>query len=212
MIIQAFPSGVFDTNAYVVGCEQTRQVCIIDPAPESAEKLFSFIAEHHLIPKAIWLTHSHWDHIGDVAPVKAHYHIPVYVHPLDAPNLENPGADHLPCWIDIEGVTPDHLLHEDEKITVGNLEFTVIHTPGHTPGGVCFYCPQQAVLMSGDTLFKNSIGNISFPTSSPEAMWPSLAKLAKLPPATRVFPGHGPSTTIGGESWLPLAKQYFGNQ
>ncbi|MFN4173726.1 MAG: MBL fold metallo-hydrolase, partial [Parachlamydiaceae bacterium] len=86
----------------------------------------------------------------------------------------------------------------------------VIDLPGHTPGGVGFYDPKRGLLFSGDTLFQNTIGNLSFPTARPELMWKSLKKLAKLPPETIVMPGHGPSTTIAKERWLDKAEDYFG--
>lgn len=212
MIIQAFPSGPLETNAYVVACPKTRHAIIVDPAPGSFAALGAFLTKRSLTPTAIWLTHSHWDHIVDTAALKAKYNIPVFIHPHDSANLEHPGADRLPCWIPIEGVTPDHLLNEGDRLSVGNLDFEVIHTPGHTPGGVCFYCPAEAVLISGDTLFKGTIGNLSFSTGRPHLMWPSLDKLAKLPPETVVFPGHGPSTKIGEETWLPNAREIFGNE
>lgn len=212
MIIHAFPSGPFQTNAYVAACPKTRQAVVIDPAPGSFSSLIDFISKESLKPVAIWLTHSHWDHIVDTAAVKAKYGIPVLIHALDAANLERPGSDRLPFWVHIEGVTPDSFLNEGDRLKVGDLEFEVIHTPGHTPGGVCFYCPEEGVLISGDTLFKGTIGNLSFPTCVPDLMWPSLDKLAKLPPSTKVYPGHGPSTTIGDESWLPNARQMFGNE
>lgn len=211
MIIQAFPSGPFATNAYIIACPQTRQAVIIDPAPGSLAKITDVIAKLSLLPIALWLTHSHWDHIVDTAAFKSQYSIPVAIHALDASNLEQPGSDQLPCWMTIEGVTPDWLLKEGDRLTCGDFEFEVIHTPGHTPGGVCFYCPKEGILFSGDTLFKGTIGNLSFPTCQPEAMWPSLDKLAKLPQHVRVFPGHGPSTTIGEEPWLPKARQIFGH-
>lgn len=210
MIIQAFPSGPFATNAYVIACPQTRQAVIIDPAPGSFSSIVNFITDHSLQPMAIWLTHSHWDHIVDTAAVKAQYSIPVAIHVLDVANLEHPGADRLPCWVTIEGVAPDRLLKEGDILTCGDLQFEVIHTPGHTPGGVCFYCLKEGVLISGDTLFKGTIGNLSFPTCQPEAMWASLDKLAKLPGHVRIFPGHGPATTIGQETWLPKAREIFG--
>lgn len=211
MILKTFPSGPFETNAYVVVCSKTNQAVIIDPAPDSFTSIVQFIEDEQLTPIALWLTHSHWDHIADAAPLIKKYHLPVYIHPLDAPNLTSPGADKLPCWIRIEGVTPTHLLKEGETLTVGDLTFIVIHTPGHTPGGVCFYSPKEKVLISGDTLFKGTIGNLSFPTSVPDQMWPSLAKLAKLPPDTSVYPGHGDPTMIGSEKWLGRAKEVFGN-
>lgn len=209
--VESFPSGPFETNAYVVSCPETKECALIDPAPDSAAALAEFIAQHNLKPKWIVLTHSHWDHIADTAALKNLYGVPVCIHPLDRGNLENPGSDGLPCWISIQGVTPDKLLAEGDTISVGNLKFRVIYTPGHTPGGICLYEPEAQTLLSGDTLFKGSIGNLSFATARPKEMWTSLDKLALLPPATRVFPGHGPSTSIGKETWLPHARDYFGN-
>ncbi|MEI8124760.1 MAG: MBL fold metallo-hydrolase [Parachlamydiaceae bacterium] len=211
MILQPFPSGPFETNAYVVACPRTHQAAIVDPAPGSFDIITSYIETNHLIPKALLLTHSHWDHIADAAAIKAKYNIPVYIHSLDAPNLESPGADGLPCWITFEGVTPSCLIEEGDTIDIGDLHFEVIHTPGHTPGGVCFYCPGEDILLSGDTLFKGTIGNLSFSTGRPALMWPSLTKLSLLPPKTKVFPGHGGSTTIGNEDWLGNAEEVFGH-
>lgn len=211
MLLQIFPSGPFATNAYIVACPHTKEAAIIDPAPESFDALTSFIENHQLKPVALLLTHSHWDHIADAAPIQEKYQLPVYIHDLDAKNLESPGSDGLPCWITIQGIKPTYLIIEGDSIPVGDLNFTVIHTPGHTPGGVCFYCPEEKTLLSGDTLFQGTIGNLSFPTARPSLMWPSLAKLALLPPDTKVYPGHGDPTTIGQEKWLSNAERIFGN-
>lgn len=210
MIIKAFACGPFGTNAYIVSCPQTHEAVIIDPAPGSAPILADYLSKNHLTPRHIFLTHSHWDHIADVATLKAKYNIPVWIHRLDAPNLEHPGADGLPCWINIPAVKPDHFFEEGMKVGIGSLTFNVIHTPGHSPGCVCLYSPEEGILISGDTLFKGSIGNISFPTAQPDLMWKSLDKLAHLPPETKVFPGHGESTSIKAERWLPDAKKHFG--
>lgn len=210
MYIQNFPSGPFKTNAYVAACPSTRQAVAIDPAPGSSEAVRAYLKDNALKCIAILLTHSHWDHIADVSLLKEAYQIPVYVHPLDAPNLEQPGADGLPGLPSLAGVKPDCLLEDGLIIPVGNLSLQVIHTPGHSAGSVCFYEPTEKVLFSGDTLFKGTIGNISFPTSQPELIWSSLDKLAQLSPSTKVYPGHGVSTTIGKESWLPDAQKFFG--
>jgi glyoxylase-like metal-dependent hydrolase (beta-lactamase superfamily II) len=211
MMIQPFPSGPFETNAYVVACLNTKKAAIIDPAPNSTDAITSFLKSHDLKLKIILITHSHWDHIADTAKFKVEFKAPVYIHSLDVPNLQNPGSDGLPLWFDIEGVLPDRFLTDGDIIEIGNLQFKVIHTPGHTPGGVCFYCEEEGVLIAGDTLFKGSIGNLSFPTANASDMWKSLAKLAHLPPETKVYPGHGPSTTIGKEHWLARAQEIFGS-
>lgn len=203
MFIQVFSSGPLSTNAYVVACAATREAAIVDPAPDSSLDIENYIALQHLKPKMILLTHSHWDHIADAGKLKGRYAIPVYVHPLDVPNLQQPGADGLPSWLDIAAVVPDFLLDEGAQVPLGKLLFRVIHTPGHSVGSVCFYEQQHGLLFSGDTLFKGTYGNISFPTSKPALMGSSLKKLAELPSETRVFPGHGPETTVANEGpWI----------
>ena len=212
MFIQTFPSGPLSTNAYVVACAKTGEAAIIDPAPESSIEIQKYITHKQLKLKKILLTHSHWDHIADVSRFKEQFGAPVYVHSLGCTQSEAAGLR----WHSLAGsifpVQPDVLLEDGTEVKVGNLTFRVIHTPGHSCGSVCYYEPEQHVLFSGDTLFKGSIGNVSFPTSDSDSMWISLAKLAKLPHETRVYPGHGPSTTIAKESvWLSDAKKLFDN-
>ena len=208
MFVQVFPSGPFSTNAYVVACAETREAAIVDPAPGSSWEIQQYADLHALKIKKILLTHSHWDHIADVAKLKQHYGVPVYVHVLDIANLREPGADGLPCWLDFPGIEPDVFLEEAMIVPLGNLHFHVLHSPGHSPGSICFYEPLHHVLFSGDTLFKGTYGNTSFPTSQPEFMPRSLNKLAQLPPETRVLPGHGPETTIGDEAVWILKKSF----
>lgn len=208
-MISVFSSGPFATNAYLIHCPETRRAVVIDPAPESASKILESIDLNNLILDKIILTHTHWDHFGDLAVLKEKTEAPVYVHPLDQANLESPGADGLPMIMPIRGANADHLIEEGDTLEVGTLKFKVIHTPGHSPGGICLYCPEHKMLISGDTLFQGSIGNLSFPTASPEDMWKSLEKLAKLPKDTNVYPGHGDPTTIGDENWLDQAEELF---
>jgi glyoxylase-like metal-dependent hydrolase (beta-lactamase superfamily II) len=100
-------------------------------------------------------------------------------------------------------------LEDGQVLAVGEFQIEVIHTPGHTPGGVCFYLKEQKILFSGDTLFQGTIGNLSFPTARPARMWDSLKRLAALPKETRVYPGHGDPTTIGKEQWIANAEDRF---
>ena len=210
MTIQTYPSGPFATNTYIVSCPRTKECAIIDAPPDSSAAVISYISANHLVPSKILLTHSHWDHIAEVSTLKKHYGIPVFIHADDRGNLENPGSDRLPCWIEFPSIQPDGLLKEGDSIKIGDLHFVVIHTPGHSPGGICLYDADQKILFSGDTLFRGTIGNISFPTSSSKLMWESLKKLSKLPKETRVYPGHGGMTTIGSEPWLSNAENVFG--
>lgn len=209
--IQCFPSGPLETNAYILYLTETpHHALIIDPAPGSADQLIAFIEKIKLLPQKIILTHSHWDHIADIAPLKKHYSIPVAVHELDQGNLKQPGSDGLNWAPPLAGIEVEEVFSEGDQIPLGNYFLRIIHTPGHTPGGVCFYNPDNKILISGDTLFSGSIGNLSLPTANAEMMWASLDKLAELPKETKVFPGHGPSTTIGNESWLPNSRSLFG--
>lgn len=205
--VQCFPSGPFETNAYLLTCSETGRGVFIDPAPGSAESLTQ--AAGGVVIEAVLLTHSHWDHIGDLKTVKKIFEIPVYVHKNDHGNVTSPGCDGVPLMMAVEGVEPEFELKEDQIISVGHLKLKVIETPGHTPGGVCFYIEKEKILFSGDTLFRGSIGNLSLATANRSKMWSSLEKLEKLSSDTVVYSGHGPSTTIGDENWLPRAREIF---
>ena len=209
MILETFCFGPFQTNAILLGCSKTKRAALIDPGVGSAALLLEALQKKDLFLEKILLTHSHWDHIAGVAQLKRETGAEVYVHSADAKNLESPGSDHIPLFVAIEPASADHLLHGGEILELGELKIHVIHTPGHSPGGVCFYLPEQKVLFSGDTLFYGTIGNLSLPTGSAEEMWPSLQKLSALPSDTRVIPGHGKETQIGRESWLADAKKIF---
>ena len=208
MNVLCFPTGPYATNMYIICCKDTLDAVIVDPGVESFEMILKAVQQHSLKPVAIWLTHSHWDHIVDAAKIKRELSLPIYMHEEDRGNLEKPGSDGVPMAIPaIEGTTPDHLIEEGNLLMVEKFSFKVIHTPGHTPGGVCFYCEKEKILFSGDTFYRGLIGSLSLPTSQAERMWQSLDKIAKLPHDTAVFPGHGPSTTIKDEPWLPNAKK-----
>lgn len=211
MIIQAFSCGPFATNAYVIACQKTKSAAVLDPSPGSLPLLFQYLQDNGLLIEKIILTHSHWDHIADAAALQKKCSVPVYVHPLDKGNLEFPGSDCLPLMQPIEAVFGALPLEENEVISLGEIELRVLHTPGHSPGGICLFCEKEGILFSGDTLFKGTMGSISLPTANATAMWNSLHKLSYLPAATKVYPGHGPSTKIGDETWLSQAERIFGD-
>ena len=209
MLLEVFPSGPAETNAYLIGCPTTNRAVVIDVPFGSAEALSLRAQKLSLHIEMILLTHSHWDHIAEVSELKQMLKIPIYIHKDDEGNLEKPGSDRLPLFFPLQGVKPDGYLNEGQVLNVGTLRIEVIHTPGHTPGGVCFYLPDEKVLFSGDTLFRGTIGNLSFPTARPALMWDSLKKLAALPVETKVYPGHGEPTTIGREQWIAQAQGRF---
>ncbi len=204
-----FPFGPLETNAILLGCSETKKAALIDPSYGSISAVLDQVKEHDFKLEKILLTHSHWDHFADAFSLKNKTGAPIYVHPLDAKNIESPGTDGIPILVPIQPVKPDHFINEGDVIEVGELKLEVIHSPGHSPGGVCFYLPEQNLLISGDTLFAGSIGNLHLPTGNKDQMWKSLDKLSKLPPETVVVPGHGQETTIGNENWLSRAREIF---
>jgi glyoxylase-like metal-dependent hydrolase (beta-lactamase superfamily II) len=210
MILEMFSSGPIETNTYILGCSKTGKACVIDAPQGCLKHIEKVLEKHNLSLSKILFTHSHWDHTAEAFLLKEHFKVPLLIHALDAKNLIEPGSDELPLFFPIQGVKPDLLFEEGDVILVGELELEVIATPGHTPGGVCFYLAKEGVLFSGDTLFKNSMGRVDFPQSNPNNMLKSLKRLAALPPQTKVFPGHGPSTTIGAESWMETADKKWG--
>jgi hydroxyacylglutathione hydrolase len=209
MILETFCTGPSDTNGYLLACSETKRAVVIDVPFESVDLILKRVEKLGLSVEKILLTHSHWDHTAEVALLKEKTKAPVYIHEEDVGNLEEPGSDRLPLFFPVVGVKADGFLTEGQELHVGNLLMQVIHTPGHTPGGVCFYLPNEKTLISGDTLFRGTIGNLSFPTARPELMWVSLKKLAALPHETKVYPGHGTPTTIGAEQWIAHAKSRF---
>lgn len=202
MHIEIFPSGPVQTNTLLLICDATKEAAIVDPSLGAGELLIAYANNHDLNVGKILLTHSHWDHIADLKLVSDRFNAEIYVHPSDAGNIENPGSDGLSAPIPIEAVAPTHQVREGERISVGKSVWQVIETPGHTPGGICFYNAKEGILISGDTLFQHSYGRLDLPTATPTAMISSLEKLATLPPSTVVYPGHGPRTTIGEEEWI----------
>jgi hydroxyacylglutathione hydrolase len=202
MLVFKFACGPFHTNAILLVCDKKKKCVVIDPSAGSAPLLLGKIAELGLSLEKILLTHSHWDHFADAFELKEKTKVSLYVHSLDAANLTAPGSDRVPSPISIHPVEPDGFLTEGDVIFVGDLKIEVIHTPGHSPGCVCFYLPENHILFSGDTLFKGAMGALYLPTAQPSKMSLSLAKLAKLPSSTRVVPGHGADTSIGEEKWL----------
>jgi len=201
-MIEVFSCGPVATNTLVVYCAKTKDAVIVDPSLDSISHITASIEKHALKPTKILLTHSHWDHIADLKELAEKYSLDVYVHPNDAPNVEHPGSDGLISPVFVAGHKPSHFINEGDVIKVGTIDLKVIETPGHTPGGVCFYIEKEHLLISGDTLFQGSYGRLDLPQAKKKPMIASLKKLSKLPPDTVVVPGHGPQTSIGKESWI----------
>jgi len=190
-----------------LACSKTKKAAIIDVPFDSLNPLLKRAKELELTIDRILLTHSHWDHIAEAGLLKEKLKIPIYIHKEDAGNLESPGSDGLPLPYPIKGAKADHYLSDGQILTLGQLRIKVIHTPGHSPGCVCFYIEDEKTLISGDTLFRGTHGKTIFSTGRPALMWESLKKLSRLPADTIVYPGHGPTTTIGAEAWMAKAGE-----
>lgn len=194
MLFKRLSLGNMDNNCYIVADGTTRDAAIID-APCEADEILGVLEQENLHCNYILLTHSHFDHVGAVKQVRAATGAKLAVHPLDAGELMHPTMRMNAPKIEKE---PDLMLMGGEKITIGAVSLRVLHTPGHTKGGLCYYAPGK--LFSGDTLFFLDVGRCDLPGGNYDTIKQSIReKLYVLPDETEVYPGHGRSTTIGFE-------------
>lgn len=192
--IRTVVGGPLEVNTYVVGAESGDACLLIDPGAEEAP-VAEAVAGRAV--KAVLLTHAHFDHMLHAKPWLERG-ARLYVHELDAPALRNPALS-LSGVINVQLVLPqaDVLLHEGDAVCEAGVEFTVLHTPGHTPGCVCYR--HDHVLFCGDTLFYRSYGRTDLPGGDAREMKASLAQLMQLPGETIAYPGHGMKTKIDWE-------------
>jgi glyoxylase-like metal-dependent hydrolase (beta-lactamase superfamily II) len=209
MILERLEVTSFLMNCYIVGCEKTNACAIIDPGG-SFQYIDERITALGLSPKMILLTHGHADHIGAVEDLKNKYNIPVYVHEFDSEMINKPELNHsYDIFRKKISLDFDFLLKDGQTIELGELKINVIHTPGHTRGGVCFKIDD--IILSGDTLFKYSIGRTDFEGGSMEVIINSIVnKLFVYNDDITVYPGHGSETSIGDEKKAnPYVKNYI---
>lgn len=199
MIVETLVVGPLQVNCYILGCEQTKQAVVIDPGDEwrrilgSAQRLGVKLV-------GIWLTHAHFDHMGAAAELAQATGLDVALHADDLPLLKAAGGAlffGLPS-----PPLPERICHltAGQQLAVGRLALRVLHTPGHTPGHVAFHLAAEPTIFVGDVLFAQGIGRTDLPGGSYEALMRSITQqLLVLPDDTLVYPGHGPTTTIGQE-------------
>ena len=185
MTITILPLGMLQTNCYILS--EGSRCLVIDPGGEP-EKVLSLLEQEGLTLEAILLTHGHFDHVGGVRTLAAETDCPVYLCEEDLS---------LPAAMTSGPLYHTHSYGEGDRLTLAGMEFSVLHTPGHTPGSVCLKFGEH--LFTGDTLFAGSIGRTDFPGSSPAAMGRSLSRLAALEEQLHVYPGHGETTTLDEE-------------
>jgi glyoxylase-like metal-dependent hydrolase (beta-lactamase superfamily II) len=196
-MIKKFVLGMYQENCYVVFCSRTKKGFIVDPGIYSQE-VINYIQEKQLDIEFVLLTHAHGDHICGLTDTVEKFNVPVYIHKKEAEILQDHKKNFSGeiCGKMIEREA-ERLLEDGEIIKIGYMEIKIIHTPGHTPGGICIYIEAEECLISGDTLFDRSIGRTDFRYSSTEALIAAVKeKLYVLPDDTEVYPGHGTDTSI----------------
>ena len=187
------------TNCYLLKNKETGELIIVDPA-DCPEKIEMKISRMNGKPVAILLTHGHFDHILAAQAVKEKYNIPIYACRQEEEMLREPSINMTVHYGQGCSIVPDVFLEDLDVIRLAGFSVQMIHTPGHTQGGVCYYVEKEGVLFSGDTLFCCSVGRSDFATSSTSALIRSIKeKLFLLSDETKVFPGHMGATTIGNE-------------
>ncbi len=199
MKIETFVLSAMETNCYFLINEDTKEMVIVDPAV-CQNYLVSYVKTNGYIPKAILLTHAHFDHVMGIDEWVKEFGIPVYLHEEEAEILRNPALN-LSQMFGVKYAYSDvKCLKDGDKLTLAGFTFHVIYTPGHTKGGCCYYMADERILISGDTLFYRSVGRSDFPTGDMRVLIQSVReKLFCLPDDVQVYPGHGQTTCIADE-------------
>ena len=198
LIIKELAVGPIMANCFILGCEEKTEAAVIDPGDET-DRILDTLLESNLIAKTIINTHGHFDHVGGNRKLKAATGADILIHPLDVPMLSKLSASAAAWGLSAEdSPEPDRMIEEDDTIVIGTITLKVIHTPGHTQGGISLYT--DGILFVGDTLFAGSIGRTDFPGGDYDTLLDSIQKkLFPLGDDVRVLSGHGPKTTIGRE-------------
>jgi len=198
MNFQTVIVGALETNCYLVWCPETKECAVVDPGAEP-DRIFLEVSRLGLRPVMILNTHGHLDHIGANQDMKEHYGAPLFIHSADSGLLDAVQQNELRFLLGAKDSPPaDGFLDDGQNILVGRSSLGVLHTPGHSPGSVCFLSGH--FLLSGDTLFFEGVGRTDLPGGSSRQLEESIrTKILTLADNLVVLPGHGPHTTIGQE-------------
>ncbi|WZL74430.1 MBL fold metallo-hydrolase [Clostridiaceae bacterium 35-E11] len=197
MILERFVVGMLETNGYIVYDENTLEALVIDPGDEP-QTFMQYINKHHLKLTHILLTHYHYDHIGAVEELKKKYNSIVCIHKKEVEGLKDPSVNYsMNTFRKSISIDPDRLLKEGDTIEVGNMTLEVIHTPGHTPGGICFKVKNEDIMFTGDTIFNIDLGRTDLDGGDFIAMRNSIRnKVSKWDDCLTIYPGHGDPATM----------------
>lgn len=208
-IITLVVGDMCQTNCYIV-YDDTKCAVVIDPG-DDAVRIMETVRAHDLSVEAVLLTHNHFDHIMAADTVLKQTGAKLYAFGADAEALSDPARVllYMSPYDNMASLTADYVLADNDTVTVGDMTFRVMHTPGHTPGSCCYIAGD--VMFSGDTLFENSIGRMDFVGGSPRDMLLSVRKLYHLTENYTVYPGHGPATTLLQEKYNNPYMRKHGN-
>ena len=196
MIIENIVLGMLHTNCWILGDEVTRECVLFDPGT-NFEKITAFLEGKQLTVKIILLTHGHYDHVGSVSELSEKLGAKIVGGAQEMPVFTDPALNVSQFVGPAITVHPDVLVNDGDVVKVGDMEFKVMLTPGHTQGSICFI--EKDVIFSGDTLFQGSCGRTDLPTGDWNEIRLSLKRLAALPGDYKVYSGHGPATTLEEE-------------
>ncbi len=197
MVVKKLVVGPLEENCYIIGDSKTKQAIVVDPGDEP-DRIIDLIKENGFDVKSIICTHAHFDHIGAIGDIKKATGAKILLNNEDI-ELYEKVRDQAAIWgYELDDMPePDGFLNEGDKVRVGNLTFIVLHTPGHSPGGICLY--GEGITVTGDTLFQGSVGRTDFQGGDMTKLKESFRRLLDLPESTIVYSGHGPDTKIGIE-------------
>lgn len=198
--IKTIVVGPFQVNCYLVMRPEPKEAVIVDPGAD-ADRIVQEIERLDMEPKAILLTHGHGDHIAAVSELIKQFDLKLYVGKDDADLLSDPEKN-VSAFLGTPITTPepDHLVEDEQVVRVAGMNFLVLSTPGHTPGGVSYLLQEDGKLLCGDCVFQGSIGRTDLPGGSHEQLLRSIhEKILRLPDSVVLYPGHGPTTTVGAE-------------
>lgn len=206
MELKRFEVNPFGENTYVLWDKPSKESAIVDPGMLDAREIDAverFVDDNGLVLKYLLVTHVHIDHTFGVSAIKAMHDVPLLGHKADAPLglTRQQQAEMFHLKLRLDQLILDRFIDESSQLRLGEERIEVIATPGHSLGGVCYYVPQSGFILTGDTLFRGSVGRTDFVGGSQRQLIQSIrTKLLTLPPDTRVYPGHGPASTIATEA------------
>ena len=197
MIIKKLVVGPLENNCYIIADEHSQEAFIVDPGDEP-DRILDLIHENSFKPKYIICTHAHFDHIAVIPDIKQETDIKIVLHRDDLELYRNVKSQAALWGYELDSLPdPDLFVAEGDTLAIGSLKFVILHTPGHSQGGICIY--GEGIIITGDTLFAGSVGRTDLYGGAIEKLKISYKRLMSLPEDIKVLPGHGPETTIQKE-------------